>query len=126
MYILSAAGEQWEEISEQPGPGAGGEELQQCSRLQQRTSAQSQSQGEGWGEVRWGNHSASHWAQVFNLSLAYALAFIVSNVPYVIFELAIAFQYRNVLSKFLTAIIGIRYNIEFSNNIIINVDNMKV
>ena len=44
--------------------------------------------------------------QVFNLSLAYALAFIVSNVPYVIFELAIAFQYRNVLSKFLTAIIG--------------------
>ena len=49
---ISVAGEQWEEISEQPGPGAGGEELQQCSRLQQRTSAQSQSQGEGWGEVR--------------------------------------------------------------------------
>ena len=71
-------------------------------------------------ESRWvGGHSMRqswrvYWLQVFNLSLAYALAFIVSNVPYVIFELAIAFQYRNVLSQFLTAIIGIISNIKFN------------
>ena len=110
MVILScaityfSAGEQWEEVEDKPGDGAGGEKLQHCSRFQQGTSAQSQSEGEAGRD---NDRDSSYWGiQVFNLSLAYALAFIVSNVPYVIFELAIAFQYRNVLSKFLTAIIG--------------------
>ena len=40
------------------------------------------------------------------MSLAYTLTFLISNVPYVTFELILAFDKQHVLGPTVTAIIG--------------------
>ena len=42
------------------------------------------------------------------MSLAYTLTFLISNVPYVTFELILAFDKQHVLGPTVTAIIGIK------------------
>ena len=44
--------------------------------------------------------------QVFNLSLAYAITFLASNVPYVTFELIIALDKQENMGPIIAALFG--------------------
>ena len=44
--------------------------------------------------------------KVFNLSLAYAITYLVSNVPYVAFEVIIASKKESMISPVMSAIMG--------------------
>lgn len=46
--------------------------------------------------------------QVFNLSLAYAITFLASNVPYVTFELIIALDKQDNMGPIMAALFGKR------------------
>ena len=47
--------------------------------------------------------------QVFNLSLAYAITFLASNVPYVTFELIIALDKQDNMGPIMAALFGNTY-----------------